>query len=57
MPLVGIIGIPFSWLINDKEGLDDCVDWVKMGGFLLIQPIMFWVIFIKGRNPITEMLN
>ena len=53
IPIVGVLGIPFNWLISDKEGLDDSIDMIKMGGYILIQPIIFWIIFIKGENPLS----
>ena len=55
IPVVGLIGVPFSWLINNKELMEDSLCMVKLGGYLLIAPFMFWYYFIIGKNPFTEM--
>jgi hypothetical protein len=55
VPVVGFFGIPFNWLINNKEAMIESLEMVKMGGYLLIAPFMFWYFFIIGKNPFTEM--
>lgn len=55
VPIAGIIGVPFFWVINDREGVEESIDSIKDGGYLIIAPIMFWYFFIIGKNPFTEM--
>jgi len=55
VPVVGFFGIPFNWLINNKEAMEESLEMFKMGGYLLIAPFMFWYFFIIGKNPFTEM--
>ncbi len=55
VPVVGFFGIPFNWLINNKEAMEESLQMLKMGGYLLIAPFVFWHFFIIGKNPFTEM--
>lgn len=55
VPVAGFFGIPFNWLINNKEAMEESLLMFKMGGYLLIAPFMFWHFFIIGKNPFTEM--
>tara|TARA_R110002167_G_scaffold331706_1_gene538373 strand:+ start:18319 stop:18657 length:339 start_codon:yes stop_codon:yes gene_type:complete len=55
VPVVGFFGIPFNWLINNKEAMEESLQMFKMGGYLLIAPFVFWHSFIIGKNPFTEM--
>lgn len=55
VPVAGFFGIPFNWLINNKEAMEESIKMFKMGGYLLIAPFMFWHFFIIGKNPFTEM--
>ena len=54
MPIVGFLGMPFNWLINDTEAMHESIETFKMGGYLLIAPFAFWH-FIIGKNPFKEM--
>ena len=54
VPIVGFLGMPFNWLINDTEAMRESIETFKMGGYLLIAPFAFWH-FIIGKNPFKEM--
>lgn len=54
VPIIGMFGIPFCWLIGDKTGLEESKEMFKSGWELLIQPFLFWYLFIIGKNPFIE---
>lgn len=55
LPILGLPGIFFGWLINDNELIEDSADALKMFLQFLIMPFLFWYYFTIGINPLIKL--
>jgi len=55
VPICGLFGIAFFWLVSDKDELENSRCMAGLGIYLLIEPFEFWYLFIIGKNPFKEL--
>lgn len=51
----GLCILAFALPLQDEDGIEMGVEALKFFGFIVASPVIFWSLYVKGRNPFVEM--